>query len=140
MKNTAKLVISIAFTLVVSGCAIKNIYNNEDYYSALKTKLKHITKAVHTVVKYEDTSKYKTDRELIEYSQGKDTLNLRAFDDYEILVSKTSKGAILLVCTKDKTTAIFEDAGCTDNSIDKSHYLNKNTPCTFTLDISVCTK
>ncbi len=60
------------------------------------------------------------------------------FREYSVKILRENNHAIVLVCTKDGTKALLEDAGCTPE-MDSNRWMSKELPpCTFILSSEVC--
>jgi len=128
-----KLIVLILLSALLVACLV-NAAPDADY-ADLGPKLTKLTKAVESKVHYnqECTAKM-TDKEALYYAIAHDPGLLEPFTDLTVKVSQQNRHAILLVCTPDGVTAIFEDAGCTAG-LDWTWERDTPKPCVFTLKV-----
>jgi hypothetical protein len=68
---------------------------------------------VESTVRYTDNPANISEPELLARSTEHDPGILKFFSRYSIQIIHNDKDAVILVCTKDRKRALFEDAGCT---------------------------
>lgn len=105
----------------------------------LGSALTKLSAAVESTVRYKNPPAEISDAELLLLATQHDPKLLEPFVDYTIKLLRQARHAILLVCTRDGTRALLEDAGCTaemDKHLWKDHSARV---CKFTLEVqTVC--
>lgn len=133
------IVLMISITLMLTGCVTKSPSPQEKMYT-LASALTKLSAAVEATVRYDNPDQNLSDEELLELSTEHDVSLREPFREYSVKILRDNRHAIVLVCTKDATKALLEDAGCTAE-IESHHWLPKELPdCAFTLSNEVCIK
>lgn len=115
--------------LLCSGCTgVGNPHTEE----ALPD-LKNLTRLVEAAVVYEGASLKNGDRALLEIASINEPSHLENLDRFYHIRPAIIKGhAIILLCTKDKKTALFETQACSDQKPKRYYDVYPPLPCAFT--------
>ena len=134
-----KTISTIFLSILLIGCAVYGTSNDEDMYT-LASALTKLSASVESTVRYKDPPQNLSDSELLDLATRHDPRLLQPFTGYTLRVLREEHHAIVLVCTKDGTHALLEDAGCT-GELDVHLWQNKPQPaCEFTLTVrQACT-
>lgn len=134
-----KTIFTIFVSVLLIGCSIYSASSDEDMYK-LASALTKLSAAVESTVRYKDPPQNLSDDKLLEFATRHDPSLLRSFTTYRLRVLRKDRHAIVLVCTKDGTHALLEDAGCT-GELDAHLWQSKSQPaCEFTLTVArTCT-
>lgn len=125
------MLMTVLITLTVGACATE--YTDAEM-EPLAATASDVARAVRYYVrKHSDEAVTLTDQELVKQATAHDPNLLAPYGDF--VVMGTVQG-IVLVCTKDQSRGLIEDAECTDK-VDGMNWRNVNTPCSYTLDIAV---
>lgn len=132
---TKQLVFAIIFSAQLIGCAsMAQAPKTEEMYIKASALTK-LSASVESTVRYKNPPENISDEALLKLATEHDSALLAPFNDYTLKVLKSDKHAAVLVCTKDSTQALLEDAGCTA-PMDVHRWKNAAEPCEFTLELS----
>lgn len=133
------LLAGIIFTLTCS-CAHANGGGKNSMF-VLASALTKLTRAVETTVQYEDPPDDMGEGDLLRLATKHDPALLERFRNYVVHVYRKNNHADLLVCTKDGTNGLLEDAGCTARMDVHLWTAKPLAACAFTLNIAeLCDK
>lgn len=79
----------------------------------LSSAVTKLTADVESAVRYGQISGNLSQPELLTKATEKDPEILKFLSRYSVLIAHNDRDAMILVCTKDRKEALFEDAGCT---------------------------
>ncbi len=118
--------------LLASFCFAKSSDYQEKFF-ALAELLTKLTSAVETTLSNEYVDQNMSDKALLKLATSHDPSLLEPFREYQVKILHDNGHAIVLVCTKDGKSALFEDAGCSEE-MDYNRWIPKEvSPCVFTL-------
>lgn len=133
--KTSLLVLAM-LGLLVTGCQFAS-YRKASKIMPFGPRLTKVTLAVEDTVRNENPPPTLKDGELVRLAMAHDLRYLGPFKGYRIRAEGRSGHALVMLCSKDGSQALFEDVGCTPN-MDIQHW-EKPVPCEFTLDVpSIC--
>jgi hypothetical protein len=133
MNNLIKSIFIILISIALfNGCVVKNVqYENISEKRALIPKLTGKVKAGIL-------EGLRTQEELKSFINEEFPQTIQKFEDYAVFMKNDNGTAVVLICSKDETKALIEDASCY-GFIEGSELFKKELPCTFQLDIQeVC--
>lgn len=124
--------ISTLFVFTIVGCANKTIDSEVMYEkSSFLTKL---TRKVQVGVR----DNINTEEELSSFINDKFPTVMSNFSEYSIRMKNDNGIAVVLMCNKEKTKALVEDAVC-KAEVEGADLYTKDLPCEFQLNIKeVC--
>lgn len=130
--RTKIILFVIAFTFV-AGCRVSGADEEEMY--RLASALTKLSAAVEATVRYEEPPPGTGEQELLRLATQHDPSLLRPFENYFVRAVSRDRHAIVLLCTKDKTRGLIEDAGCSAKL--DAHLWQANPPkaCEFTIKV-----
>jgi hypothetical protein len=105
----------------------------------LSSAVTKLTSNVEGTVRWPDTPLPSniSEADLIAKSTEHNPEILKFFQNYSIKILHNDRDAIILVCTKDRKQALFEDAGCT-TQLDKILWKDKPAKkCEFTTTVQL---
>ena len=94
-----------------------------------------LSSKVESVVRYGNPPEDATSQQLLTLATPRDPELLALFAGYEVKVLNLNRHAVVLVCSKDGTTGLFEDIGCSaklDRNLWREHTA---MPCEFSLSV-----
>ncbi len=134
-----KTIFTIFVSVLLIGCSIYSSSSDEDMYK-LASALTKLSAAVESTVRYKDPPQNLSDDELLDLATRHDPRLLQPFTGYKLRVLSQEHHAIVLICTKDGTHALLEDAGCTGELDVHLWQSNPQLACEFTLTVAqTCT-
>lgn len=128
MRIIKRTLLIAIFISLMSGCTLKS----NDKLHELKPNLNQLTNRANTAIERRGIEV----KEVIPYLQGKHSILMDNFKEYDLQVKYENEITVVLVCQDNK--AFFEDLSC-DLVIDKD-YSNENQPCEFHIVEPLCTK
>lgn len=139
LKMRTKTILTIFVSVLLIGCFIYGASSDEDMYK-LASALTKLSAAVESTVRYKDPPQNLSDDKLLEFATRHDPSLLQSFITYRLRVLHQDRHAIVLVCTKDGTHALLEDAGCTGELDAHLWQHEPRLACEFTLTVAqTCT-
>jgi hypothetical protein len=106
----------------------------------LASALTKLSASMQALIRYGNPLTRSSETELLTEGTAHDPALLTNLGDYRIRVRSDDRHAVVLVCSKDGTRALLEDAGCTGD-MDVQHWDKPPVPCEFTLTAaSACHK
>ncbi len=128
-----KIVLFVVALTFVAGCRVSGADEEEMY--RLASALTKLSAAVEATVRYEDPQPGIGEQELLRLATQHDPALLRPFENYTVRAMSQDRHAIVLLCTKDKTRGLIEDAGCSAKL--DAHLWQANPPkaCEFTVKV-----
>lgn len=131
---TNKLIVTslIIIASFGSGCATTQ-YDSDTMHNKA-AYLSKLTRKVQVMVKHDIS-----DSDTIHREADKKFPNLmKQFADYSLFFKDHNGTAVTLMCNKDETKSLIEDAACT-GSIEGGNFFEQNLSCDFHLDIdAIC--
>lgn len=142
MKRSAFLPVALVIVaLLLSGCVPLLCSSRQDgkQMYELGAKLILLSAAVEGRVRYEDVPAGISEEELLILATRHDPSLLEPFKPYLVKVLPENRHAVILICSKDGSRGLLEDAGCS-RPMDKHLWQSEPpAPCRFTLSVtSVC--
>lgn len=129
-----RVLIKLAATLLLGACAASLAAPNAKERGHLSTKMVNLSSAVDTYFADLPAAPSGDDAGILQNATRHDPRLLAAeFQRYTLKVQYQSPYAVLLLCSKDGTRAIMEDAGCSARLDRQSIH---KAPCEFTLRVS----
>lgn len=128
-------ILIILFTSMLLGACAAPIVAapDADERGSLSTKMANLSSAVDTYFADIKQTPTESDVIILQNATAHDKRLLDPiFEPYLLKVQYQNPYAVLLLCTKDGTRAIMEDAGCSAR-IDRQ--VIQNVPCEFTLQV-----
>jgi hypothetical protein len=126
-RKTITIFLFGALVSAISACAT---VSKDEKYSPLAATAGDLARAVMRFAREHPAEAGSLDdRELVRRATAYDPELLGPYDG---LVVRGTVDGIILVCTCDGKTGLFEDAECTD-IVDKIVWSDENAPCRFTL-------
>ena len=126
-----RTIILMSFFILI-GCAVTTADETEKMLT-LGSAMTKLSAAVESTVRYKNPPADISDANLLVLATKHDPALLEPFSAYTVRVRQQELHAIILVCTKDGTRALLEDAGCT-GKLDRHLWENQPAiPCEFTL-------
>lgn len=102
--------------------------------------LTKLSASIESTVSYKNPPANIDDSELLKLATEHEPMLLKPFENYMIRILKDNRHAVVLVCSKNGTYGLLEDAGCSA-PLDKHLWQMPKTPCDFTFSIKdVCNK
>jgi hypothetical protein len=133
--------LAITAVLVLTGCATLGTGQpySEDEMMALAADLTKVSAAAEANLRYGAPSDALTDDGFLAQSVAHDPGLLKPFGAYTVKATRQGGHVTILVCSRDGTVAVLEDAGCTA-ALDRHRWKDDPpTPCAFSLDLAqVC--
>ncbi len=128
--------------LIASAVAVSVLLaqsgNYEKRFLALSDALVLLTSAIENAAHGEAADANMSDEAFLNVATRHNPALREPFRDFQIKIFRKNRHAIVLVCTKDGTKALFEDAGCTAE-MDAHLWMPKELPpCTFHLTNDFC--
>jgi hypothetical protein len=106
--------IAIAFVaLIANGCSAFADRIDESTMLPLAAALTKLSRAVDAAVRYDSGAAALPEQELLKSSTAHDPSLLEPFAEYAVGLSVRTPDSSVLVCTKDRSRGLLEDAGCT---------------------------
>lgn len=135
MKNLIKIIsIGTLLLLFLSGCVKKSI--EIETISQIRALLPKLTGKVKAGI-LEGMS---SEKELTTFIKNEFPETISRFSKYSIFMKNENNTAVVLLCDKDKKTALLEDSSCT-GAVEGFDLYTRELSCKFQLDIdSVCNK
>lgn len=127
-RRTATILVCGVTLVTATACAM--VYTDA-MMGPLAATASDLARAVMGYVKdHPAESASLDDQELVRRATGHDPKLLGPYKGY---VVRGRGDGIILVCTRDGSRGLIEDAECTDE-VDKPEWQENNTPCLFTLN------
>lgn len=125
----------LAVTVLVSASCAKGDDEEADF-QPLAAAASDLGGAVHYFIKKNpELAKQLGDAERVQRAAAHDPNLLAPYKNYSVMASPSG---VILVCDKEKSRGLVEDAPCSDK-VDRLTWREKNAPCMFTLDLAaVC--
>lgn len=122
--------------IALAGCSTlgpeKN-YSSEEMMSAA-VALSKVSAAAEANLRYGSPSASQSDSAFLEQSVAHDPELLKPLAPYQIKSMRQNGHAVILLCSRDGTTALLEDAGCTA-ALDRHRWRdNPSSRCAFSVD------
>ncbi len=128
----------MATTLSCGNDTVEKQFDEKKMYSLASLLTKLVT-TVESTVRYKKPPPEISDEELLKLSTKHDPGLLEPFTDYTLKVFRQSRHGIVLVCTKDGSQGLLEDAGCSAEMDKHLWKFQPSLPCEFTLTVeSIC--
>lgn len=129
-----RLVLLVVALTFAAGCRVSGADEEEMY--RLASALTKLSAAVEATVRYEEPPPGTGEQELLRLATQHDPSLLRPFENYFVRAVSQGRHAVILLCTKDKTRGLIEDAGCSAKL--DAHLWQENLPqaCEFTTKIN----
>ncbi len=118
--------------LAFAGCTASRAAESERMY-VLGSALTELSASVEAIVRYENPPEGISDNDLLVLSTKHDPRLMEPFADYALHISREDAHAVVIVCDKEDTVGLLEDAGC---SSEMDRHLWKEDPpkpCKITL-------
>lgn len=135
----AKIVLFVVALAFVAGCRVSGADEEEMY--RLASALTKLSAAVEATVRYENPLPGIGEQELLRLATQHDPSLLKPFENYSVRAMSQNRHAIVLLCTKDKTRGLIEDAGCSAKLDQHLWQAEQPKSCEFTVRIDeVCAR
>jgi|SRR5690242_9642201 len=132
MKHTA--MITVVAALLLSACVGTGGLPDAKERAQLSTKMVNLSSAVDTYFSGLPKAPGDSDSDILRNATQHDKRLLAPeFKPYVLKVQYQNRNAVLLLCTKDGSHAIMEDAGC---SARLDRQVTDVLPCQFTLRVA----
>lgn len=119
--------------LLLAGC-MPEFHRKESNLMPLASSLTKLTAAVESTVAFKKNAPAGArDQELVRTATAHDASLAQPFTKHLIRAEARGGHALVLLCSKDGTKALFEDVGCTAK-VDK-HLWETPSPCEFTISV-----
>jgi len=135
--------LALITVVALTGCSTlttEHVYSEQEMMTTA-VALTKVSAAAEANLRYGPPSEMFSDEEFLIRSVAHDPTLLPPFSEYQIRATRQENHAAILVCSKDGSTALLEDAGCTavmDIHRWKEH---PGKPCTFTVNLAeLCAK
>lgn len=130
MRHTKKTFVIIA--TLVSACAFTQEAEVQEEMYTRASALTKLSASMEALIRYGNPLTRATEAELLAEGTAHDPALLANLGDFRIRVLSDDRHAVVLLCSKDGTRALLEDAGCT-GALDVRHWDKPPVPCEFTL-------
>lgn len=132
-------IVVLVIMLVFPACAFVNGAGESERMLVLGSALTKLSAAAESTERYKHPPENVSCEKFFELATRHDPSLLTPFSDHALRVSRRDRHAVILVCTRDKTRALLEDAGCTAR-LDRHLWEGTEAlPCEFTLKMEdVC--
>lgn len=108
-----RLISVVLVALLMSGCrAFAEPHIDEATMFPLAAALTKLSRAVDATVRYDTKAQSLPEGELLRSSTAHDPGLLEPFAEYSVGVRVAAPDSSVLICTKDRTRGLLEDAGC----------------------------
>ena len=132
-KNTLFILVAL-----LSACAVTKGRESADEMYVRASALTKLSAAMEAHVRYGNPLARATEAELLAEGTKHDPALLTNLGEYRVRIRNDERHAMVLMCSKDGTRILLEDAGCT-GEMDLHHWDKPDLPCEFTLAAaSVC--
>ena len=135
--------LTLIAAVALAGCSTlttEHFYSDQEMMSSA-VALTKVSAAVEANLRYGAPSETLSDAEFLTRSVAHDPALLAPFADYQIKAMRQGNHAATLVCSKDGTTALLEDAGCTAAMDLQRWKEHPRGPCIFTVNLAeLCPK
>ena len=139
MKSLSLKVLALTVTTLMSASCLHAADYSEEELAGLGVALTKVSATLHTAVRYKNPPAGLKDGELLAFATSHNPSLLNKFDGYILKARNIEKKSSILVCDKDGTVALVEDAGCTAKLDQYTWTITPNSPCDYTLDLAkVC--
>jgi len=108
---------------------------DEEDMRILGAALTKLSRSVESTVRYKTYPEDIGERDLLARATAHSPAQLEPFADYAIRINRVGKDSSVLVCDREETTGLLEDAGCTGR-LDANLWQAPTRPCEFTLDVT----
>lgn len=137
---TMRIVTIILAAALAASCRSAN-YRKSEEMMPLASRLTKVTMAVEAAVQNDPAAGGLSDAKLIRLATAHDRSLVRPFSKLKLRAEGRGGHAVVLLCSKDGKTALFEDSGCTA-SMEKHHWqAAQPVPCELTIPAEdVCPK
>ena len=102
----------------------------------LGSALTKLSASVEATVRYKNPNAELTEQELLLLATEHDPSLLVPFENYALRVHRENRHAIVLVCSKDQSQRLLEDAGCSAEMDVHRWRKQENTACVFTVELA----
>lgn len=127
---------AFCLTCAISACAADGKTPNQEEMLTKASALTKVARAVASAVQFKGARESLTEEELLRFATEHDPRMLEPFRGYALRVRRVGTATSVLMCTKDNSTGLIEDSGCTARS-DARLWEQSRTPCTFQLNLDV---
>ncbi|MEX2163167.1 MAG: hypothetical protein WD823_02835 [Sulfuricaulis sp.] len=127
----------VIFAVLLTGCTISFATSEEEVMQPLAAALTKVSNVVEVTLRYEQLSMDISEQDLLFLATKHDRGLLVPFENYSLRVSTADKHAVVLVCTKDASRGLLEDAGCSAAMDRHLWQLQPSNRCQFTLDVKL---
>lgn len=126
--------------VILSACATPHLaYPPGEMYQRASALTK-LSAAMEAHLRFGDPLLTLSESDLLRAGTGHDPALLANMGNFRLRVRSDERHAMLLMCSKDGTRLLLEDAGCT-GALDLHHWDKPVRPCEFTLAAaSICSK
>jgi hypothetical protein len=137
VKQMAKLRIFsiIMLSLFNTGCAYMAESPQDENMYVKASALSKLSASVESTVRYKNPPANISDEDLLLRASAHDPALLNPFANYTLKVLRADGHSAVLMCSKDASQALLEDAGCTA-AMDLHRWKSSNQPCAFSLNLS----
>lgn len=133
MKNRFILSSLIVVAIFTSGCATTPDYDSDTMHNKA-AYLSKLTRKVQVMVRHDISENEAIHKE----ADRKFPQLMSQFDEYSLFFKDHNGTAVTLMCNKEKTKSLIEDAACT-GSVEGGDFFEQNLTCEFHLDIeAIC--
>src|SRR5687767_7925307 len=127
---------SIVFACVALwGCAANAQNYDREEMLTKASALTKVARAVWSAVAYRDVPESLTEDELLRFAARNDPEMLEPFRDYLLRARRSGRNTSVLMCTRDGSTALIEDTGCTGGLDLHLWGRSPPVPCSFQLNL-----
>lgn len=135
-----KKIMLLVVIICASACASTQEEKVSEEMYQRASALTKLSASMEAFMRYGNPLARATEAELLAEGTAHDRALLTNLGDYRIRVRSDDRHAMVLLCSKDGTRALLEDAGCTGN-LDVHHWNKPPITCEFTLAAaSACRK
>jgi hypothetical protein len=130
--------LALIAVVALSACSTlptEQIYSEREMMTTA-VALTKVSAAVEANLRYGAPSETLSDAEFLTRSVAHDPTLLAPFADYQIRATRQGKHTATLVCSRDGTVALLEDAGCTAAMDLQRWKENPRGACTFTANLA----
>lgn len=130
--------VAILAVVLLGACTFSGAKVAPEEIHIRASELTKLSAAVEAYVRYDGPAPGTSQEDVLKAATRDQPQLLSGFSGLKLKVLSQDRHAVLLVCDKDGTRALLEDAGCT-GKMDIRHWETQGIPCTFTVSIQeVC--
>jgi len=130
--------VALLAVVLLGACASSGANLAPDDMNIRASELTKLSAAVEAYVRYDDPAPGMSQDDVLQAATKGQPQLLSGFSGLKLKVLSQDRHAVLLVCDKDGTRALLEDAGCT-GKMDIRHWETRDVPCRFTVSVQeVC--